>query len=692
MPDNNTDSASEADVVKKSAGLPVLGEKPKSPPIVALLGNPNAGKTTLFNSLTGLRAKTANFPGTTVDYRHGAITIGGQKFSVIDLPGAYSLEATSPEEEVTRDYLKNDDADMVLVVVDATNLQRNLFLVSQLLELETPVIVALNMIDAATSQGLKINVQKLQKELGCPVVAISAKTGENIAQLKTVIANQFEHGCETAVSKDVCGSCNGCQFAARYDWAESVSNRAVDRSGVTKDPSKATLAIDRIVTHPVIGIVCFAAVGLLTFMFIFWFASFPMEWMDWLFGTAGKVVGSWLPDGDFQGLVTEGIIGGVGGMLIFLPQIMILFFMISLLEDSGYLARAAFVMDRLMYRVGLPGKAFVPMLSAHACAIPAIMATKVIDDKQDRLKTILILPLMTCSARLPVYAMVVAILFPSQPIFAALTFAVAYSLGIVVALMIAFVFKMTILPGETKPLVIELPPYRFPSFRNAFLTSIDRAKMFIKKAGTVILLFSIGLWVLATYPKTNEADLTETQSQQLAELRLQDQIAKNKAQANQANDESGRADQESGEEEKTPSELYFESIESENSLAGQIGKTVQPVFAPLGYDWKLTVGIINSFAAREVVVSTLAILYGTSEDGLTESLKVAKRPDGTKVFTTATCLSVLVFFVFAMQCLPTTAVVKRETGGWYWAIFQIVYMTVLAYGLAFIAYRIGLMF
>lgn len=692
MPDNNNDSASDADGVMKPAILPVLGDKPESPPIIALLGNPNAGKTTLFNSLTGLRAKTANFPGTTVDYRHGTITIGEQKFSIIDLPGAYSLEATSPEEEVTRDYLKNDDADMVLVVVDATHLQRNLFLVSQLLELQTPIIVALNMIDAATSQGLKIDVQKLQKELDCPVVAISAKTGENIPQLKTVITNQFEHGCETAVSKDVCGSCKGCQFAARYDWAESVSNSAVDRSGVTKDPSKATLAIDKVVTHPVIGLACFAAVGLLTFMFIFWFASFPMEWMDWLFGTAGEVIGSWLPDGDFQGLVTEGIIGGVGGMLIFLPQIMILFFMISLLEDSGYLARAAFVMDRLMYKVGLPGKAFVPMLSAHACAIPAIMATKVIDDKQDRLKTILILPLMTCSARLPVYAMVVAILFPGQPMFAALTFAVAYSLGIIVALIIAFIFKMTILPGETKPLVIELPPYRFPSFRNAFLTSVDRAKMFSKKAGTVILLFSIGLWVLATYPKTNEADLTEGQSQQLAELRSQDEIAKNEAISKQSGIETDDADQESGEEEKTPSELYLESIESENSLAGQIGKTVQPVFAPLGYDWKLTVGIINSFAAREVVVSTLAILYGTSEDGLTESLKSAKNPDGSKVFTTATCLSVLVFFIFAMQCLPTSAVVKRETGGWYWAIFQIVYMTVLAYGLAFIAYRIGLMF
>lgn len=699
-------SVAESDVAEsndetKSIGLPVLGEKPESPPVVALLGNPNAGKTTLFNSLTGLRAKTANFPGTTVDYRHGTLTIESKKFSLIDLPGAYSLEATSPDEEVTREYLLNNDADMILVVVDATNLQRNLFLVSQLIELETPVVVALNMIDSATSQGLKIDVKQLQKELDCPVVSISAKTGENISQLKTVIANQFEHGCETAVSKDVCGSCNGCQYAARYDWAESVSNSSVDRSGVTRDPSKTTLAIDKVVTHPVIGLACFSGVGLLTFMFIFWFASFPMELMDWLFGTAGEVVGGWMPEGDFQGLVTEGIIGGVGGMLIFLPQIMILFFMISLLEDSGYLARAAFVMDRLMYKVGLPGKAFVPMLSAHACAIPAIMATKVIDDKRDRLKTILILPLMTCSARLPVYSMVVAILFPSQPILAALTFAIAYSLGIIVALIIAFIFKMTILPGETKPLVIELPPYRFPSFRNAFLTSIDRAKMFIKKAGTVILLFSIGLWFLATYPKTAESDLSESQTKQLTELRSQEEAAEAEkvAAKTAANDQQEMGDQQEvgdndddEEEEKAPSEIYFESIKSENSFAGRIGKTVQPVFAPLGYDWKLTVGIINSFAAREVVVSTLAILYGTSEDGLTDSLKEAKRADGTKVFNTATCLSVLVFFIFAMQCLPTTAIVKRETGGWFWAIFQIVYMTVLAYGLAFLAYRIGLMF
>lgn len=649
------------------ASLEVLGEKPAEQ-VVALVGNPNAGKTSLFNYLTGLRAKTANFPGTTVDFRQGHVQCDDQAVTLIDLPGAYSLHPSSPEEEVAAEFVRQNKADLLVVVVDATHLNRNLLIVSELIELSTPVVIALNMIDEAEKAGLEIDIEQLKQKLQCPVVGISAKSGQNVDQLRTVIANHFKHGCESFVNQDVCGGCQGCQFAARYDWAEKLTGETVRRKGQELG-SRKTAAIDRVVTHPIWGMLLFAVIGLITFMLIFWIAAYPMDWMDALFALAGATVGSWIPEGDFNSLITDGVIGGVGGMLIFLPQIMLLFFMISLLEDSGYLARAAFVMDRLLYRVGLPGKAFVPMLSAHACAIPAVMASRVIDDRRDRLKTILILPLMTCSARLPVYAMVVAILFPDRPAFAALTFAGAYSLGIVIAIVMALVFKLTILPGQTRHLVIELPPYRVPSLKNALLTSIDRAKIFVKKAGTVILLFSIGLWVFATYPKTSEDQLTTAQVQQLESLRQAD-----------------------GENESDEADRYLAKIESENSFAGRIGRTLQPVFAPLGFDWKITVGVLNSFAAREVVVSTLAVLFGTEEDDevqLITALKEAKTADGKKVFDVPTCLSLLVFFVLAMQCLPTTAVVKRETGGWRWAIFQLVYMTVLAYGFAWLAYQLA---
>lgn len=653
-----------------SSNLKILGQG-NADRVVALVGNPNAGKTSLFNSLTGLKAKTANFPGTTVDFRQGHLKCGDYSIELVDLPGAYSLHPSSPEEKVAAEFVHQQKADLLVVVVDATNLSRNLLIVSELVEEKTPVVIALNMIDEAESKGLDIDVPKLQDKLQCPVVAVSARSGQNLDQLKTVIANHFEHGCETVVGQDICGGCKGCHFAARFDWAEKVVDETVRGKG-SQSVSPRTKAIDKWVTHPFWGLVFFSLVGLATFIIIFWLAAFPMDWMDGLFALAGSTVGGWIPEGDINSLVTDGLIGGVGGMLIFLPQIMLLFFMISLLEDSGYLARAAFVMDRLLHRVGLPGKAFVPMLSAHACAIPAVMASRVIDDRKDRLKTILILPLMTCSARLPVYAMVVAILFPSQPLFAALTFALAYSLGIIMAILMALIFKLTILPGETRHLVIELPPYRRPSLRNAFLTSLDRAKIFVKKAGTVILLFSIGLWVLATYPKTSEDQLSLQQQSTLQEFRRLD------------------------EENQTESaDRYMAMIESENSFAGRIGRTLQPVFQPLGFDWKITVGVLNSFAAREVVVSTLAILYGTEEDdevAIIEALNKAEDSSGKKVFDVPTSLSLLVFFVLAMQCLPTTAVVKRETGSWNWAIFQIVYMTVLAYFMAWIAHQIGLAF
>jgi ferrous iron transport protein B len=375
----------------------------------------------------------------------------------------------------------------------------------------------------------------------------------------------------------------------------------------------------------------------------------------------------WLSTADFASMLADGLIGGVGGMLVFLPQICLLFFVLALLEDSGYMARAAFVMDKLMHRVGLPGKAFVPMLSAHACAIPAIMSTRVIEDRRDRLATILVLPLMSCSARVPVYAMVVALLFPNDPLRAALLFTGAYLLGIAAALVMALIFKKSLLKGPTKPLLIELPHYRIPSLRNAFVLMLDRAWVFIKTAGSVILVISLVLWALATYPKTELADLPHEAQQRFAQL--------------EAAGDAAAAD------------ALLQQAQLQHSFAGRIGAFVQPIFAPLGFDWKMSIGVVSSFAAREVIVSTLAVLYGVGEaadentDSLYQSLRSSTHPDGTPVFTTAACLSLLVFYVLAMQCLPTQAVTRRETGTWKWPAFQLVYMSLLAYTAALIMYQ-----
>ena len=641
------------------------------PPRVALVGNPNAGKTTLFNRLTGLRAKTANFPGTTVEHRRGRLKCGGRIVEVLDLPGLYSLDAVTPDELIARqvivgEYRDAPSPDLLVVVVDATNIERNLFLASQVLELNQPTVVALNQIDIAHKQGTRIDVPELRDRLGCEVVPVSARTGEGIETLLAAIADGLSVRQLPVLSEPVsaCGSCNGCSYAGRYEWAERITTATV-REGAAG--GRWSEAIDRVLTHKFVGLLCFAAVMFLTFMLIFWLAQYPMEMIDGWFSLAGGAVSRWLPAGDFASLLADGLIGGVGGMLVFLPQICLLFFVLALLEDSGYMARAAFVMDKLMQRVGLPGKAFVPMLSAHACAIPAIMSTRVIEDRRDRLATILVLPLMTCSARVPVYAMVTALLFPHDPLRAALLFAGAYLLGIVAALIMALVFKKTLLKGRTKPLVIELPHYRLPSLRNAFVLMLDRAWVFIKTAGSVILVISLAMWVLATYPKTELADLPTHTQQNIAQLH--------------AAGDSAAAD------------ALLQQAQLEHSFAGRIGAIAQPVFAPLGFDWKMSIGVVSSFAAREVIVSTLAVLYGVGEaadenvDSLYQSLRSSKHPDGAPVFTTAACLSLLVFYVLAMQCLPTQAVTRRETGTWRWPAIQLAYMSVLAYSAALVTYQ-----
>jgi len=650
---------------------------------LALVGNPNAGKTTLFNALTGLRAKTANFPGTTVERKVGRLHLDHKQIVVVDLPGLYSLDSKSPDEKLASDALQgrldHTAPDAALVVVDATNLERNLFLASQVLELKCPMIVALNMMDMARRDGIRIDVNKLRKELGCVVVPVSARNGEGMPELKHEL-NRLVNGTMPEAVSHVdphCSGCTGCTFQARYEWTEQISTKVMDAAIVQR--SVWTDRLDDYLTHPVIGVVAFHLVMLVLFALIFWAAQIPMELIDHLFASIKGWTASLLPAGDLQSLLSDGVVSGVGGILVFLPQICILFFALSLLEDTGYLSRAAFVMDKIMRKLGLPGKAFVPLLSAHACAIPAIMSTRVIENPRDRLVTILVTPLMACSARIPVYAMVTALLFPHSPLKAAIVFTAAYATGVGAALGMALLFRRTILPGESKPLMIELPPYRVPALRTALLHTFDRAKIFVKQAGTIILAISLVLWALSYYPKSSPPPAAMAMTTQAAQL----EKSGDKTQAAQAADLRDNADR------------LTAQHSLQNSFAGKIGHVIEPVIAPLGYDWQIGIGIISSFAAREVIVSTLAIVYGVGKDAaennqtsLYSTLQQAKRSDGTPIFNTATCASLLVFYILAAQCLSTTAVVRRETNTWKWPLFQIAYMTALAYFAALVVYQV----
>jgi ferrous iron transport protein B len=641
---------------------------------VVLIGNPNAGKTTLFNALTGLRAKTANFPGTTVSRRSADISIGSREVTLVDLPGLYSMQPTTPEERIACDALLGKRAglpkpDAVLLIVDATNLERNLFLVSQVMEQDVQAVVALNMIDVAHAEGMELDIAGLALELGCPVVPVSARTGQGMEELRSELDRVLsQHLVRIPIVQQkvaACTACSSCPFQSRYTWTEDVASRNTLSHRATR--GARTERIDRILTHPVVGIAAFFSVMALMFFVLFQIASVPMDMIDHLFATIGGWVATWLPEGDLRSLVVDGVIGGVGGILVFLPQICILFFLLALLEDTGYLARAAFVMDRLMRSFGLPGKAFVPLLSAHACAIPAILSTRVIEDRRDRLITILIAPLMSCSARIPVYTMVIALLFPDRPLLSAMTFMGAYGLGIVAALCAAFVMKRTILPGETRPLVIELPNYRLPSLRTAFLHMYDQALVFVRQAGTLILFISLLLWALATYPKSEPTPEIVQMHEHATQLTAQgrtDEAAVLTDQADHAADQHALA----------------------HSIAGRAGRFIEPILAPLGFNWQIGIGIITSFAAREVIVSTLAVVYGVGSDhseedstSLLDALKRSRRADGTPVFTTATGFSLLVFYILAAQCLPTQAATRKETGSWKWAALQLAYMTVLAY-------------
>ncbi len=641
---------------------------------IALAGNPNAGKTTLFNSLTGLKQKVANYPGVTVERKEGSWQLIGSQAKLIDLPGLYSLDATSMDEQIARDVLTGEQPgvpkpDVIIAVVDATNLERNLYLVTQLFEFGIPVVVALTMIDAFEKQKHEIDIGKLSRALKVPVIAVNAKSSRGRTELISRVKELVESPKTNSFALDL-SETDGRDHAkifARYNF---ISN-AVQDSVKHNDAHEHSVSdkIDRVLTHKFFGLVILVAILLLVFQTIFSWASLPMDLLQKGFGALGDTVRSQLPAGVLADLLVDGIIAGVGGVLVFLPQILLLFLFISLLEDTGYLSRAAFLLDKLMSRVGLHGKAFLPLMSSFACAIPGIMATRTIESKRDRFATILIAPFMSCSARLPVYTLMIATFFAGRTIFGFLSLGAVlmlamYSLGIIVAICVAFVLKRTLLKAPPPPFIMELPPYRLPNVRTVFQNMLTRAWMFVKRAGTVILAISIILWALTYFPRSLSAPQAAVQTN---------------AQAEQ------------------PATLS-ESEHLKNSYAGKLGHVIEPVIAPLGFDWKIGVALIASFAAREVLVSTLSIIYNVGKDENEESptlisaIRGAKRDDGAPAWTPLTALSLMVFFVLAMQCMSTVAVVRRETNSWNWTLFMVGYMTALAYVGSLITYQAGRFF
>jgi len=600
---------------------------------VAVVGPPNSGKSTLFNRLTGLRQKVANFPGVTVEQHLGKLRIeDAAEVDVIDLPGVYSLTPRSEDEQVTHDVLMGrmpgvPKPDTILLILDVTNLGRHLVLAAPILALGLPTLVVLNMADELERRGGDLEVAELAKRLGAPVALISAASGEGY---DTVL--QFLRGriaLPTPLDLPVLSDLPRCR-----EWAARVG---ADARYQPPAPPVWTRRLDGVFLHPVAGPLVFLAVVVAVFQTIFSAATPLMDLVDRAVGASGAFVGSLLPDGPLRSLVVEGIWGGVGSVVVFLPQILLLFLFIGLLEDSGYLARAALIADRTMAKVGLQGKSFIPLLSAYACAVPAIMATRTIENKRDRIATILIAPFMTCSARLPVYTLIIAAFLPEKPLVGPLfgTRAAAllglYVLGFLAAVVTARVLKSSVLKSERTPFVLEMPPYRKPTLRQVGLRLLDRSKVFLRRAGTVILAMSILLWGLAHVP------LKQGKAPEIAE-----------------------------------------------SFAGTIGRTVEPLIEPLGFNWKIGIGLITSIAAREVIVGTLGTIYGIEGDADTEGLQAALRHD----LTPAGAVALLVFFAFAMQCMSTIAVVRRETGGWTWPFLQFAYMGVLAWVGAFVAFRV----
>ncbi|MCS7314205.1 MAG: ferrous iron transport protein B [Bryobacterales bacterium] len=610
------------------------GRPAGKPTIVAIVGPPNSGKSTLFNRLTGLRQKVANYPGVTVEQRVGKTRVAhGHEITLVDLPGIYSLTPGSEDERIAHDVLTGrmpgmPKPDAVLIVLDANLLSRHLMVAAPVLALGLPSMVVLNMADELSERAGQVDVEALSEHLGAPVALISAAKGEGLGPVLEFLDGKL-HAAAPRLDRALLNDIPRCRL-----WAQHVGSQT------WKPPSPPvwTQRLDRIFLHPRAGPLVFLAVVVAVFQTIFLGARPLMDAVQALVDVSGAWMASEIPGEALRSLVVDGIWAGVGSVVVFLPQILLLFLFIGILEDSGYLARAALIADRTMARVGLQGKSFIPLISAYACAVPAILATRTIENRRDRIATILIAPLMTCSARLPVYTLVIAAFIPERALLGPLlgTRAAAllclYALGFLAAVATAGLLKSAILKSERTPFVLELPPYRRPTLRSLGLRLYDRARVFLTRVGTIILAVSILLWALANLPLEDGA--------------------------------------------RPP---------IERSYAGRLGRAVEPLIEPLGFNWKIGIGLITSLAAREVIVSTLGTIYGLEGDAASVSLQEAVRRD----LSPAGGLALLVFFAFAMQCISTIAVVRRETGSWKWPAVQFLYMGTLAYAGAWITYRIA---
>jgi ferrous iron transport protein B len=679
---------------------------------IALVGNPNCGKTTLFNRLTGLNQRVGNYPGITVDKRAGKFTLANQEVvELIDLPGAYSLSSNSLDEQVVQDILLNPSnesyPDLILTVVDATNLHRNLFLASQVHDLGIPMILILNMIDVVKAEGDELDQDLLAKEFGCPVIAISAKNGEGIGELKKILTQEIKHSNTVFVDlkdlwvinpmtlNDLLPFQNDYQrfkvvnHIKKNTWldnkeailttVESTSEsvykaelleiskryaqidvliKKVKTSRERLKQKKFTEKMDAVATHPFWGLLLFLATFFIIFQAIFTFAVYPMEAIDAGMVWFGQFVSQFLQSGMINDFIVDGLIAGLGGVLVFIPQIMILFGLFTILEDTGYLARISFMTDGLLRKFGMNGKSIVPLVGGFACAVPSIMAARTIENPKERLITIFITPLMSCSARLPVYVFLVSFIAPKNYLWGfisvqGLVMMAMYLLGIVVSLLVALVINYYLRAKSSTSFILELPNYRFPNMKNILSSMVNKGKTFVTEAGKIIVIASLVLWVLAYFGPTSQKERIENKYNVLTELNT--------------------LEVEEIEGMKRAEELEY-------SYLGYIGKGIEPVIRPLGFDWKIGIALVASFAAREVFVGTMATIYSVEDNPESEKgLKAIK-------FDYATAFSLLIFYVFALQCLSTVAIVKQETGGWKWPIVQLVSFTLIAYVASWITF------
>jgi len=697
---------------------------------IGLVGNPNSGKSSLFNCLTGLNQKVGNFPGVTVELKVGDAKIDDKLWAeFIDLPGTYSLYPRRHDEQVTYDVLLNEDhkehPDILVVIADASNLRRNLLFASQIIDLKIPTVIALTMMDLARKKGVEIDVAGLERELGVPVIPINPRKNKGISQLKKTLSqitpslapttirnfvpdalwgrgtvqaikeqlpqlsdykalhlafNYKELGVSSSVKKIIENSIKDIPLNKTLSQAEEITERyariktIMHQTVVEPDPLQRTLftdKLDNVLLHRRWGYLILLAVLFLLFQSVFLIAQYPMDWIELGFAKLGSGLSNALPETWWSDLLINGVVAGLSGILVFVPQIMILFGLITILEDSGYMARISFLSDRLMRTVGLNGKSVMPMISGFACAVPAIMSARSIENKKERLLTILITPLMSCSARLPVFTILIGLVIPNKYLLGflsvqGLVMMGLYLLGLLMALVVAFIARWFITIKERSFFILELPTYRSPRWGNVAQTMINKAKIFVFDAGKVIMIISLILWAMSSFGPGNRMKEVTRHYEQLRQ---------------RPNANTEELDKE------------FGAVKLENSYAGILGKSIEPAIEPLGYDWKIGIALITSFAAREVFVGTMATLYSVGDQDkndlrLRDKMKAAKKEDGTPVYTLASGVSLMIFYVFAMQCMSTLAVVKRETKTWKWPIIQLIYMTGLAYIMSLLFYQL----